>query len=152
MPPTGPQPPEGDRLRVADWIDETLRATACDLGEYAGPVVARRLNRTEYQNTVRDLFGLRIDVAESFPVDGSGGERFDNNGETLFFSPLLLGRYLEVAEHVLAQVVVTPPLGRAFVARTCSRIDSLTSTTRKRRAKATPSVAKCRSTRMATTR
>ncbi len=117
MPPTGPRPPERDRSRVATWIDETLRATACDLGEYAGRVVSRRLNRSEYQNTVRDLFGLQIDVAESFPVDGSGGEGFDNNGETLFFSPLLLERYLEVADHVLAQVIVTPPLGRAFVAR-----------------------------------
>ena len=117
MPPAGQPPPEKDRFRVASWIDETLRATACDLGEYAGPVVVRRLNRSEYQNTVQDLFGLRIEVAELFPVDGSGGEGFDNNGETLFFSPLLAERYLEVAEHMLDQVIVTPPLGRAFVAR-----------------------------------
>ncbi len=117
MPPTGPQPPESDRLRIASWIDGTLRSTACDSGESAGPVVARRLNRAEYENTVRDLFGVRFEVAELFPVDGSGGEGFDNNGETLFFSPLLAERYLEVADRILGQVVVTPPLGRAFVAR-----------------------------------
>ena len=117
MPPAGPQPSEGDRLRVSSWIDETLRSTACDVGVHAAPVVPRRLNRSEYENTVRDLFGVRIDVAELFPVDGSGGEGFDNNGETLFFSPLLLERSLEVAELVLDHVVVTPPLGRAFVAR-----------------------------------
>lgn len=117
MPPSGPQPSEGDRLRISSWIDETLRATACELGEHASPVVPRRLNRTEYENTVQDLFGLRIDVAELFPVDGSGGEGFDNNGETLFFSPMLLERYLEVAARVLDHVIVVPPLGRAFVAR-----------------------------------
>ncbi len=117
MPPTGPQPSEQDRFRVASWIDQTVRATACDVGEYAGPVLVRRLNRSEYQNTVRDLFGLRLEVAELFPVDGSGGEGFDNNGETLYFSPLLAERYLEVAELILDQSIVTPPLGRAFVAK-----------------------------------
>lgn len=117
MPPTGPQPSEQDRFRVATWIDETVRSTACDAGEYAGPLLVRRLNRSEYQNTVRDLFGLRLEVAELFPVDGSGGEGFDNNGETLYFSPLLAERYLEVAELVLNQSIVTPPLGRTFVAK-----------------------------------
>ncbi len=117
MPPTGPQPSEHERFQVASWIDETVRATACDAGEYAGPVLVRRLNRSEYQNTVRDLFGLRLHVAELFPVDGSGGEGFDNNGETLYFSPLLGERYLEVAEIILDKSIVTPPLGRAFVAR-----------------------------------
>lgn len=117
MPPTGPQPTERDRFRVASWIDEAVRATACDIGEHAGPVLVRRLNRSEYQNTVRDLFGQRFEVAELFPVDGSGGEGFDNNGETLYFSPLLAERYLEVAELILDESIVTPPLGRAFVAK-----------------------------------
>lgn len=117
MPPSGPQPSERDRMRIADWIDRTLRAGACDLGVYAGPVTVRRLNRTEYQNTIRDLIGLPIDVAELFPVDGSGGEGFDNNGETLFLSPLLAERYLEVAEEILDRVVITPALTRSFVAK-----------------------------------
>ena len=94
MPPTGaPQPTETERLKIAAWIEKALRATACGLGEYAGPVTVRRLNRSEYQNTVRDLFGAHFEIAEKFPVDGSGGEGFDNNGETLFLSPLLLERY-----------------------------------------------------------
>ena len=117
MPPTGPQPSERDRMHIADWIDRTLRAGACDLGVYAGPVTIRRLNRSEYQNTVQDLTGLLIDVAELFPVDGSGGEGFDNNGETLFLSPLLAERYLEVADLILDHVVVSPPLIRSFVAK-----------------------------------
>lgn len=117
MPPAGPQPSEQDRLRISSWIDRTLRESACDLGEFAGPVTARRLNRAEYQNTVRDLFGLRFEIAEFFPVDGSGGEGFDNNAETLFLSPLLAERYLEAADRILDEVVILPPLGRAFTAR-----------------------------------
>ena len=116
-PPGGPQVSEQERFRVSAWIDDTLRQTACDLGEYAGPVTVRRLNRVEYENTVRDLFGLHFEVAELFPVDGSGGEGFDNNGETLFLSPLLAERYLEVAQQLLDAVVITPPLERAFTAR-----------------------------------
>ena len=118
MPPAkAPQPSEEERFRVASWVDETLRETACDLGPYAGPVTVRRLNRAEYENTVRDLFGLYFEVAERFPVDGSGGEGFDNNGETLFMSPLLTERYLEVAQEILDQVIITPPLERAFAAK-----------------------------------
>ncbi len=118
MPPaSSPQPSEEARFRAAGWIDQRLRETACELGPYAGPVTVRRLNRLEYQNTVRDLFGLHFEIAELFPVDGSGGEGFDNNGETLFVSPLLAERYLEVAQQLLDQVIVTPPLERAFVAK-----------------------------------
>ncbi len=117
MPPTGPQPSEHDRFKIATWIDRTLRETACEIGERASPVTLRRLSRTEYQNTIRDLFGLPLQVAELFPVDGSGGEGFDNNAETLYLSPLLAERYLEVADRVLNAVIVRPPLGRAFTAR-----------------------------------
>lgn len=117
MPPTGPQPSEGDRLRISAWIERTLRETACQAGEQVGPATVRRLTRSEYENTVRDLFGLPLEVAELFPVDGSGGEGFENNGATLYLSPLLLERYLEVARKVLAEVIATPSLQRSFVAK-----------------------------------
>ena len=117
MPPTGPQPSEPDRLKIATWIDRTMRESACESGERASAVTLRRLSRAEYQNTIRDLFGIRLQVAELFPVDGSGGEGFDNNAETLYLSPLLAERYLEVADRILDSVVIRPPLGRAFTAR-----------------------------------
>ena len=120
MPPAdAAQPSEADRIAVADWVDARLRATACDRGEYAGPVVARRLNREEYANTVRDL--LRLDLAgldwrpsETFPADGGGGEGFDNNGETLFLPPILMERYLQAASEAVERAVWTPPLDRDF--------------------------------------
>src|SRR5689334_4672622 len=55
MPPSGPQPTEEERLRITTWIEELLRSTACRGEEYAGAVTVRRLNRREYENTIRDL-------------------------------------------------------------------------------------------------
>jgi len=43
------------------------------------------LNRHEYENTLRDLLGVAIDVAHRFPADGAGGEGFNNNGSSLIF-------------------------------------------------------------------
>lgn len=109
MPPAdADQPSEADRLRIAAWIEERLRATACVNGESAIPVTTRRLNRTEYDNTIRDLVGLDLNLSEKFPADGSGGEGFDNNGETLFLPPLLMERYLESADAILNAAIVTP--------------------------------------------
>ena len=120
MPPAdSEQPSEADRLAVADWIESHLRVTACDGGPYAGPVVARRLNRDEYDNTLRDLLGVNFQTrgwrpSESFPQDGSGGEGFDNNGETLFLPPILMERYLAVAGRALDDAVWTPRLRGGF--------------------------------------
>src|SRR5206468_113834 len=54
MPPLETKLTEEERLRVATWIDTRLRQTACAVGEYAGAVALRRMNRREYHNTIRD--------------------------------------------------------------------------------------------------
>ena len=111
MPPgDSTQPTEAERLEVARWVRETLRSTACGGGEAAPPVQTRRLNRTEYDATVQALFGLPLTPAQMFPGDGSGGEGFDNNGETLFLPPLLMEKYLTAAREVLDAAIVSPPL------------------------------------------
>src|SRR6267142_996565 len=84
MPPVESKLTEDDRLRVSTWIDHRLRQTACLVGEYAGAVALRRLNRREYHNTVRDLLGVDYNVSELFPNDGTGGAAFPTNGETRF--------------------------------------------------------------------
>lgn len=115
MPPADePQPAEKERLKIADWIETYLRETACDQGPYAGRVLPRRLNRTEYDNTIRDLFGLELKFSEKFPNDGAGGEGFDNNGETLFLPPILMERYLEAAQQILDSAIITPPLQKSY--------------------------------------
>ncbi len=117
MPPADQaQPTEADRLRIANWIDEWLRETACSGEEYAGSITARRLNRREYDRTIRELFGIELNFAETFPREGSGGEGFDNNGETLFLPPILLERYLEAAQRIVDAAIVTPPVKKVFSA------------------------------------
>ena len=115
MPPSDEsQPTEGERREVSQWIETHLIRTACDQGEFAGNPVARRINRDQYTFAIEDLTGLEFDFVETFPADGSGGEGFDNNGETLFLPPLLLERYFEVAEDVVDRLVVTKPFDETY--------------------------------------
>jgi hypothetical protein len=107
---------EDQRLRVIQWIDNDLRATACAGGDFAGAITVRRLNRREYHNTIRDLLGVDFNVSEIFPVDGTGGAGFDTNGETLYTPPILMERYLEAAQQILDRVIVTPNLSKTFAA------------------------------------
>jgi cytochrome c553 len=114
MPPVASTLSEEDRIRVASWIDNQLRVTACSAGPFAGAPAIRRLNRREYHNTVRDLLGVDFDAIQLFPADGTGGAGFDTNGETLFTPPMLMERYLQAAQEVLDRVIVTAPLARQF--------------------------------------
>jgi len=114
MPPMASKLTEDDRLRVSAWVDTLLRDTACSAGDYAGAVAPRRLNRREYRNTVRDLFGVDLTVSDLFPADESAGAGFDTNGETLYVPPMMMERYLEAAGKVLDRVVVTPAFNRVF--------------------------------------
>ena len=65
----------------------------------AGRVTARRLNRVEYNNTIRDLLGVAARPADEFPVDDSG-YGFDNNGDVLTVSPMLMEKYMQAAEKI----------------------------------------------------
>lgn len=64
-----------------------------------GRVTVRRLNRVEYRNTIRDLMGIDFNSEAEFPPDDTGGG-FDNNGDVLTISPLLLEKYLAAAETI----------------------------------------------------
>jgi mono/diheme cytochrome c family protein len=114
MPPGDAKITEEDRLRIASWIDNRLRETACNAGDYAGPAVTRRLNRREYRNTIRDLFGIDFDVVAILPADGTGGSGFDTNGETLYVPDVQLEKYMEAAQQIVDRVVFTPAFSRAF--------------------------------------
>lgn len=65
-----------------------------------GRVTIRRLNRTEYQNAVFDLLGVEYDTKEVFPADDTG-YGFDNIGDVLSISPLLMEKYIAAAEEVV---------------------------------------------------
>jgi mono/diheme cytochrome c family protein len=71
-----------------------------------GRITVRRLNRNEYNNTVRDLLGADFNAAEDFPPDEIG-HGFDNIGDVLTVSPLLTERYLDAAEAISRRVILT---------------------------------------------
>ena len=70
-----------------------------------GRVTIRRLNRMEYQYTVRDLFGIDLDLAQELPPDDTAFG-FDNIGDAQTLSPALLETYLTLAEKVVADAIV----------------------------------------------
>ena len=63
------QPTEEERLEIASWIKTYLRESASKSPPYAAPVTARRVNRLEYDNTVRDLLGVMLGFSETFPME-----------------------------------------------------------------------------------
>ena len=102
MPPRGaPVPNLDERESFLDWVESTWRSQACAADVPPPPSLIRRLNRHEYAATVRDLFDLQLDFGTELPLDGPGGEGFDNAAETLFLSPLHSEKYVEIAKSVL---------------------------------------------------
>src|SRR5207249_10497032 len=71
-----------------------------------GRVTARRLNRIEYRNTIRDLMGIEFKSEVEFPPDDTG-YGFDNIGDVLTVSPMLLEKYLAAAKTIVSEAVPT---------------------------------------------
>jgi hypothetical protein len=100
MPPEKkPQPSAKERGQIAQWIDRAVFHCDCERPD-PGRVTLRRLNRTEYNNTIRDLLGVDFKPAEDFPVDDSG-YGFDNIGDALSMPPVLIEKYLAAAQSAL---------------------------------------------------
>ncbi|NNE37497.1 MAG: DUF1587 domain-containing protein, partial [Gammaproteobacteria bacterium] len=99
MPPVGmPRPDDQFYSSLADHLAENLNALVDANPNPGRTVTAHRLNRTEYSNVVRDLLGVNINAAELLPPDNSGG--FDNLGDLLSVSPILMEKYMSVARQV----------------------------------------------------
>jgi mono/diheme cytochrome c family protein len=99
MPPAGlPAPSKAEIKAVTGWIESLLGKSSAPVLPEGDPgrVTARRLNREEYNNTVRDLLGVSVRPADEFPVDDSG-YGFDNIGDVLTLSPLLMEKYMSTA-------------------------------------------------------
>jgi mono/diheme cytochrome c family protein len=110
MPPRkSPQPTQAERAAVTGWIEAKLSQVDCDIRD-PGRVTLRRLNRVEYNNTVRDLTGVDFRPGDDFPSDDVG-YGFDNIGDVLSISPLLMEKYLDAAEQVIDKAVVAPETG-----------------------------------------
>ena len=108
MPPAGrPRPDKASYDGLASWLE-----TALDQASAADPNPGRtepfhRLNRIEYQNAIRDLLALEIDVSSLLPTDDAS-YGFDNIAGVLKMSPTLLERYLSAAQKISRLAVGTP--------------------------------------------
>ena len=112
---TGQMPPsdsEQPTIEASDAFVEHIEAIFEHADRTAKPdpgrVTVRRLNKVEYKNTVRDLLGVDFDPTENFPADDVG-HGFDNIGDVLTMSPLLMERYLEAAEAIATRVILVEP-------------------------------------------
>lgn len=108
MPPKGsPKPPEAASRATVRWIESEFERADKAQPPNPGRVTAHRLNRVEYNNTVRDLLGVNFRPADDFPQDDSG-YGFDNIGDVLSISTSRMEKYLTAAEKV-ARIAVFGP-------------------------------------------
>ena len=103
MPPEGlEQPTDEERQMFMKWLDTVKYLSPRDPGSF----VIRRLTKTEYSNTLHDLFGVDPKIADGLP-DEVSGEGYLNS-----LSPLQLEQYLAIADEVLDQALApdgSPP-------------------------------------------
>ncbi len=106
MPPAkSDQPSQAERKALAAWIERDVFGIDPQ-NPPAGPRSFRRLNRTEYRQTIRDLMGIDFNAEIVFPPDDTGFG-FDNVGDALSISPMLLEKYVQAATAVVAEAVPT---------------------------------------------
>lgn len=111
MPPEDYDPiPDEDHAKLLAWIDQLLTSVDCTTIN-PGRVTIRRLNRTEYKNTIRELTGTDFRTDGNFPVDDVG-YGFDNIADVLSLSPILMEKYLKAAETITLQAVKDPARSR----------------------------------------
>jgi mono/diheme cytochrome c family protein len=96
-----------DARALTDWISGGMKAAAAKRAA-EGRTVLRRLNRTEYENTIRDLLGIHLDLKDLLPEDASL-HGFDNIGEALHTSSFLMERYLDATDKALNVAIANNP-------------------------------------------
>jgi len=110
MPPAKrARPTPQQQERIADWIKTAVFRIRPDDPD-PGRARLRRLNRSEYRNTVRDLMGVDFDSQREFPPDDTG-YGFDTIGDVLTLSPMLLEKYVVAARKVVEEALPPPGTG-----------------------------------------
>jgi mono/diheme cytochrome c family protein len=113
MPKSKDKPDPREAFAVVEWVNQELRNAEKRAQTTAGRAPMRRLNRTEYANTVRDLFHLDEHFArkieQELPADGKV-DGFDRGGAALFFDKSQLQAYLDVAELVVREALPAEPV------------------------------------------
>jgi hypothetical protein len=109
MPPKKkPRPSEAESKPVLELIRKHVAAADAARRATEGRVRLRRLNRVEYENTLRDLLSVEVSVQDLLPADASA-HGFDNVGEALHASSFLMERYLASADRALDAAIANGP-------------------------------------------
>ena len=102
MPPDdAAQPSDEERDRLTSFLSDSIELFDYESIKNPGFESVRRLTSRELEFTLRDLFGVSVDVASKFPIDLSGTSGFDNSANTLFIQPQLLDRYISAADEAI---------------------------------------------------
>src|SRR5262249_3288120 len=103
-----PRPSKAELQPIVQWLRGELLAADQKSQVPAGSIVLRRMNRLQYEKTVRDLLNIEIDFKDRLPT-GSRGVGFDNIGQALGLSSAQIEAYLEAADAALDAAIVTKP-------------------------------------------
>ena len=110
MPPAGaPSLPPEVRRRMAALLHRDIEEFDYSTLDDPGFELMRRLTHTEYDNTIRDLFGVALNVTDRFPDELTGSSGFENSSNTLFLQPALMERYIAAAERVVELALPAEP-------------------------------------------
>ena len=110
MPPSDAEELQAASIqKFVSAIEYELSQFDCSVEKRPGRVTIRRLNKAEYNNTIRDLTGLNLHLADDFPSDDVGNG-FDNIGEVLSIPPILLEKYIQAAEKIATAIWQDPAI------------------------------------------
>ena len=110
MPPPGlPRPDAKAYDTAAGWLESEIDRAWVAHPNPGRSSAVQRLNRTEYNNAIRDLLGVDVDVRSLLPGDDTADGSFDNIADVLNISTAHLERYLSVARQVTRLAVGLPP-------------------------------------------
>src|SRR5262249_33812301 len=106
-PPGVARPPASLTAEITRWLESEFARQDRAIQPEAGRVTAHRLNRAEYNNTLRDLLGLDLRPADNFPAD-TAAFGFDNISDALKLSPALMENYVDGAERAVRTALFGP--------------------------------------------
>src|SRR5262245_23589114 len=114
-PPNGEveRPPDAQVHALVQYLDREFERADAAMPPDPGRITARRLTRAEYTNTVRDLLAIDFRADRNFPTDDLG-DGFDNIGEVLTVSPVLMDKYMSAAARIATRAIAAEALPKAI--------------------------------------
>tara|TARA_B100000686_G_scaffold351716_1_gene451254 strand:+ start:801 stop:2813 length:2013 start_codon:yes stop_codon:yes gene_type:complete len=110
MPPPGaPQPSQSERAAMLALLRQDIDQFDFSTIDNPGFELMRRLTHAEYDNTVRDLFGVELNITERFPAELIGNSGFENSSNTLFLQSSLMERYIGAAQTIIDLALPAEP-------------------------------------------